>query len=191
MSKIEYLISSTDVSKLKQQAKILKKDSDLTHTEALEIIAKQVGLNNWHQVTEANKPYQTVEQAKENGFIVIYDTKDADEFHDEHNRFISVSETIGLTVCRPELYNNLVNDTDDDEVVFKDKMNAAELEQLYQESYGFYDFKVYTQSSIPHDINAAVKLLSNCCFFPPEVVFLKGRMYDWDEIVTAAGGVTL
>jgi hypothetical protein len=191
MSTIKYLISSTNISKLKQKAKSLKKDSNLTHTQALEVVAKQVGLDNWHQVTEANKPYQDVEKAKENGFIIIYDTKDAEDFYDEQNRFTRVSEDIGLTVCRPELYNGLVNEVDDNDIAFKDKMDNAELEQFYQETYGFYDFKLYTESSIPHDINAAVELLSACCFFQPEVIFLKGRMYNWDEIIKAAGGVTL
>ncbi len=67
------------VTRLKQKAKILTKSSDLTHTQSLEIVAKEFGYDNWNQIAQLNKQSVPFEQMMKNGFVALYDEAIADE----------------------------------------------------------------------------------------------------------------
>jgi len=77
-SNIVYVVPSSLVEQFKQKARKLKRERDITHTEALEAVAHEAGFHHWKHVTEAAASTAPTEQAYLHGLIVAYDSKDAD-----------------------------------------------------------------------------------------------------------------
>lgn len=75
-------IDSSSVSKLKAQAKKLKRAENITHTEALEQVAKKFGFDNWHQVIDGNKIFQETERCLNHGIFAVFNLEDAIEIFD-------------------------------------------------------------------------------------------------------------
>ena len=82
------IISSTDVEKLKQKARKLRKDSGISHHDALDLVAQSAGFNHWHHVSESAKTFKPTEQAYYFGVIIAMDIKDAMDFRDPSGRFV-------------------------------------------------------------------------------------------------------
>ena len=174
---ITKVINSCSVSKLKQKATALKKSSSLSHTEALESVAKRAGFDNWHQVTKANKPMQPIEHVFKHGLIAIYDSKEGENFHDENNLFIRNSDGLAEVACRNLLYTRLIHEEDEETgIEYRHSLDEAGLQELYHDIYGWSEFIVYTAPTPPVDIKSALDLLKPCCFFLPDFIIFKGKL---------------
>jgi hypothetical protein len=65
--------------KWKQQARALKRSADLSHHQALDLVAKANRFDNWHQVVTEAKANRVSEAAYRSGLVVAYEIKDATE----------------------------------------------------------------------------------------------------------------
>lgn len=72
MKELPPLASNIDVSKLKQKARRIKRQFDISHTEALDLVAKQAGFDHWKAVTEAADRYAPLAKALSCGLVVAY-----------------------------------------------------------------------------------------------------------------------
>ncbi len=57
----QILITSSDVEKLKQRARKLKRESGILHREALDQVAKAVRFYHWHHVSDSAKAFEPTE----------------------------------------------------------------------------------------------------------------------------------
>ena len=74
-----YLLSSKTVSMLKQRARDLKRNTNMSHIQALDFVASDIGIGHWKGVTEAAARYKPFEQAMKTGLVVAFDRKDSPE----------------------------------------------------------------------------------------------------------------
>ena len=74
-----YLLSSKTMSMLKQRARDLKRNTSMSHTQALDFVALDIGIEHWKGVTEAVARYKPFEQAMKTGLVVAFDRKDSPE----------------------------------------------------------------------------------------------------------------
>lgn len=72
-------ITAQNVQRLKQKARQLKRESELSHTEALEKVALELGFNHWHHVVKSHENILPAETALKEGYVVAYDFKDGME----------------------------------------------------------------------------------------------------------------
>ena len=76
---IQRIVTSVEVEKFKQEARKLKREQNISHTEALEVIAKRCGFDHWHQVTLCNEPCKASELAISKGIVLAFDWNEAEE----------------------------------------------------------------------------------------------------------------
>ena len=74
-----YLLSSKTVSMLKQRARDLKRNTNMSHIQALDFVASDIGIGHWKWVTEAAARYKPFEQAMKTGLVVAFDRRDSPE----------------------------------------------------------------------------------------------------------------
>ena len=93
MSKITYLIHPKVAARFQEEAKKLKKETGIKHTQALENVAKQHGFDNWKQITHSAKKYKLSLDAYQKGLICLLVS-----FNDEKKR-------VELNAWFPRFYN--------------------------------------------------------------------------------------
>ncbi len=166
------LIASLDVQKLKQRARKLKRESGVTHHEALDQIAKAVGFDHWHHVSESAKAFAPTESAYFFGVIIAMDIKDADGFHDPSGRF--VEDHMVFTLCANDIYAYAREADGDGEVDTDDPEYKRDLEEWGMDIIMNYVFYRYTGIDTPASVEDVVALVRECCFWPPELIWHKG-----------------
>lgn len=176
-------ITSKAVSKLKQLAKELKRNSDLTHQQALEQIAIKHGFDNWHQVTVANQPFKAAEETFKNGIYVLYDASEADGMRDVHG-YMFEQDDLAPHACRPALlkaYKELIDEETGLPLV--QALSEAEFnEDLEDFIDGFVFFKLKTRimstEDLPQTINVINTLVSDWNFWLPRAYIIDGQFVE-------------
>jgi hypothetical protein len=173
------IVTTPDVERLKKHAKILKKEESITHSEALERVAKQVGFDHWHDVTISNKKIRPAEEAFKKGCVIGFDVKDglnifSDDFLIQDNLLEVVGEKHIFKACC-----NTIDPDDSKGRAFKETLSSEELEEYFREDYSFFYFrlsdKVYLQ-------NPTIKMILNFVlsysYFPPMICFIDGKLIN-------------
>ena len=181
---IQKFVTLNTVEKLKQAARKLKREIGITHTEALELTAKQAKFDNWHQITEAAKLISPAEAAYQSGVIIAMDIKDAEDFHDETGEFVKDDHAKDL--CRDDLYRAYVESPDEEDgVPLREKYSASELREEVEEDLENYVFFRYTKDVLPKTIEEVKELVSECSFWQPRFIWFKGSFQDNTNYVTS------
>ena len=69
--------SSDDLQRLKQLACRVKRTRGIQHHEVLEVVARRIRFDNWHQVVGANKALRSAELAIGEGVVIAMEVKEA------------------------------------------------------------------------------------------------------------------
>lgn len=72
-------IHSASVSKLKKLAKLFARENNITHSEALNLVARNAGFEQWHQVSIAAKSTEKALKSLSQGLFALFDVKEADD----------------------------------------------------------------------------------------------------------------
>jgi len=73
-----YIIFSRELHELKRKAKQIKREKKIPHHQAIEIVAKDIGFDNWRQVKEAADACSPAEEAFQSGCVIAVDCKHYD-----------------------------------------------------------------------------------------------------------------
>jgi hypothetical protein len=175
---IPRFLPTADFEKFKQAARHLKRDSEITHHEALEQTALANGFQNWNQVAQLAKETQPSEIAFRSGFIVAYDIKDAldnsnlpnELFHlDNFATFFGDSKLF-------ECYLNSGNEEDEELKSGYEKLSEDELREGFDEGFfGTLFFYRFAGLNLPETVQDAMKLAMKNSFFPPEYLWFRGK----------------
>jgi hypothetical protein len=126
-------IRGKDVERLKQQARKLKREGNLSHTESLDRVAKELGLNDWHYVTQCYQRVKPAEDAFKCGCVLIFDAKEFYEMdlHESDGHFVADS-MLELVVGR-SLYDTFSNFIDEEDGrTYKESMLPEVLAEEYE-----------------------------------------------------------
>lgn len=172
---IVYVVPSSLVEQFKQKARKLKRECDLTHTEALDAVAHEAGFHHWKHVAEAAASTAPTEQAYLHGLIVAYDSKDA---NDGIGAPLVADSKAGY-FCECELRNAIPEWLEPEEgdrpykEIYADSL--AEVIDEVIEEVAFYRFE---GDDIPTSVEDALSVIGPCSFWPPTFMWLRGHYYD-------------
>ncbi|WP_107941256.1 hypothetical protein [Stenotrophobium rhamnosiphilum] len=161
-----YFFPSKAISRFKKRAKLIHRETGKTHNEALEEIARGFGLPNWHHLTLHADASRHCELAFANDLIVAYDLKEAENV--DTALFTENLYLFGL--CRKPLIARF-RDGDEDKW-------EPESETEYERMADEYRLFVRTGGTAPEKLEDAVELVQSSSFFPPEVFWWKGTLYE-------------
>ena len=182
MTKNTYLISAQSLSKLKQRARDIKRSSDLSHTQALDLLAKNMGTGGWKQVSDAAARYRPFENALSGGLIAAYDrseSPDPDRF-DRRMHYWPLGLGAGL-------YQDIINwwadqpaDCEDDSECRPNRevLTEQEIHDACRELYG--EMQVFIIPSLPSDLSldkSLEGLIYQSSFFSPCFIWLRGDFH--------------
>jgi hypothetical protein len=74
---IIHIISSSDLSYLKKQAKLLARQKGVQHAKALDQVAQRLDLPNWKAVMQQHKNCLPTEEVLKSGYVISVDIKDS------------------------------------------------------------------------------------------------------------------
>src|SRR5690554_4471696 len=106
-------LSTQDLDRLKQQARKLKREQQIPHTQALERIAKERGFHHWHHVTECHIASLPTEHAFLKGCILVFESKEGMDV-DTHDGVILNDPLLEL-LMRDSLFEEFGNLIDEDD----------------------------------------------------------------------------
>ncbi|MDP2431808.1 MAG: hypothetical protein Q8O33_07235 [Pseudomonadota bacterium] len=172
----QYIIASADVERLKQKARKLKRDSGISHHDALDQIAKAAGFNHWHHVSESAKAFKPTEQAYYFGVIIAMDVKDAMNFRDPSGRF--KEDPLAYAICADDIYSFIREADDEGEFDTTGQEYKSDLEDWFSDAIMNYLFFRYTGPDVPDSVEDVVTMVRECSFWPPEFIWHKGTFQE-------------
>ena len=178
-----YIITAPDVQKLKQKARKLKRNSELTHTQALDNVAKEIGLPNWKQVTLEHSDTLISEAALKTGVVLAYDAKDALEMP-LNDTLLPRDERLEL-MCLPSLKAKIASmvDPDDPESrLFSETLSEVEFEEHLREVCSFVYFRVAASFDIS-TVKDLISFVQKSNFFLPEFIWHKNTIQSQREFI--------
>lgn len=179
----QYLFSSLAFGKWKQEARALKRSTNVPHHEALEQVAKSRGFEGWHQVVCEAKLNRTSETSYRSGLLVAYDVKDAMDHWIPDESFID--DWRALHFCENDIlawYRR-----GDDEAEGEEKNAVPSDPNEYLEDFrewltNVYLFR-YCGPTVPVTPREVLPLLNERCFFAPMFFWHLGHFIDpWRDL---------
>ncbi|MGH8507083.1 MAG: hypothetical protein ACRETM_14160 [Stenotrophobium sp.] len=161
-----FFIPSKAVSRFKKRAKLLHRETGKPHNEALEEIARKAGLPNWHHLTVHSDASRICELAFANDLIVAFDFKEAENV----DTALFTENPYLFGVCRKSLIARF-RDGDEDEW-------GEESESNYERMADEYLLFVRSGGASPQTLEDAAALVQSSNFFPPEVFWWRGTLYE-------------
>jgi hypothetical protein len=144
---------------LRQEAKALKRELDISHHEALEYVARKKGFLHWHEVTKAVKESSLCQEAFRHGFVFGMDIAEADDRSFEPGLFVQDT----LLAFLAEDY-------------FKKSTDSYFAEYWEDEQH---DHLLFRYSGIPPlSPREAFSLVSDNFFFGPRFFWIKCQFID-------------
>lgn len=168
------IIPTVAFEKLKQKARKLKRQRNIPHTEALEMVAQGISLPNWHQVTLHAQSTQVTEAAFKSGLIVALDIKDAMEYKFDQDGVFAADDRAHY-FCRRDLFEAYKNATDDEGRTLASKYSEEELKEDFIDDLNNYYFYRYAPEKLPDTIDEVYRLCRERCFLLPREIWFKGR----------------
>lgn len=173
MQKVNVIISSAAVQRLKQKAKKLKNSEGIPHHEALDRIAKETGVfQHWHQVTLSASETLPAEKAYTSGLCIAVDIKVYTEQSDfmqspfcEDFRVAHFVEGDIRKLVEEDIYSEIT--ADNIEYLSKEEIN----ELVVIEMQGLVFLRYYGDNQ-PTNLVDVNKLVSKYCLWPPSNIWL-------------------
>ena len=173
------LIHQSTVSRLKQRARRLKRAKDISHLEALEIVANAVGLDNWHQVSEAAKLCQPIQDAYSKGFVLAFDAKEAPDPDDEDSPLLW--EEFAFDLLGSLFFEQYRNQPDEEDLEGRPISEMHDPDDLKQYFNSDWECMYFFRLKDPYQVTTVEQLLSlihKYTFWPPRFIFAKGKLLD-------------
>ncbi|WP_054063680.1 hypothetical protein [Pseudomonas asplenii] len=174
-----FLIPLKAVSLLKQRARNLKRERQIPHHEALEITAKVVGLDSWHQIAEAAEKCRPIEDAFRRGFLLAFDGSEVPDIENDESPV--QWEEHAFELLRDQLFKKYCAQPDEEDPAqrpISQTLDRDDLKRYFQEDWGsLYFFKLCS----PADALSLAQLLplvAKHSFWMPRLVFAKGELID-------------
>ncbi|WP_323142697.1 hypothetical protein [Massilia phyllosphaerae] len=179
----EYIFSSATFGKWKQQARALKRSSQLSHHQALDHVAKAHRFDDWHQVVTEAKLNHVSETAYRSGLVVAYDVKDAMDSWVPDASFVDDSRVYHF--CENDIFAWYRRG--DDEVDGEERNAIPTDPTEYREEFEEWLMNVYlfryTGTCLPPTPAKVLPLLHKRCFFGPMFFWYQGRFIDpWRDL---------
>jgi hypothetical protein len=176
-------VSTRDLQHLKQQARKLKREQQIPHTQALETIAKAVGFHHWHHVTQSHANSLPTERAFLSGCILIFEAKEGMDVNTCDGVFIN--DSFLELLMRDSLYaefGKLIDEDDPEQRSFSETLSQSEFnEDAYDFLNSFMFFRINEQSS-PETVDEVIALISKSVFWMPDYIRLRGELIDTYEL---------
>ena len=167
-------ISTTNLEKLKQQARKLKREQAISHTEALDRVAKSFKFNHWHDVVMANDRTKPTEDALRNGYLLAFDFKESIDVE----KGLLIQDSYAKELIRAELFDIFLstNDPDDPEQrQFNDSLSENEYDEVFRDSWDFVYFRL--NPTFDHkSLDEVFESISKYSFWMPWMVWYKGDL---------------
>ena len=179
----QHVFSSVTFGRWKQQARDLKRSGNLSHHQALELIAKANRFKDWHHVVTEAKLNRISETAFRSGLVVAYDIKDATESWVPDDSFVDDSRA--YVFCQNDVlawYQRGDEEAEGDEkrAIPKDPVEYME---DFEEWFMNVHFFRYVGPSFPATPTKVLPLLDERCFFAPMFFWHGGKFIDpWRDL---------
>ncbi|HEK1826538.1 hypothetical protein [Pseudomonas aeruginosa] len=174
-----FLVSQKSISRLKQRARRIKREKDIPHHEALEITAKAAGFDNWHQVAEAAEKCKLIEDAYLRGFLLGFDPSEVPDTEDDNSPL--KWEPYAFYLLQDRLFKNYASQLDEedpDERAISETLDPKDLKEYFSDDWSsMYFFRLKCPEQVV-TIEQLLSLVSKHSFWPPYIVFFKGRLVD-------------
>jgi hypothetical protein len=178
-----HVFSSATFGKWKQQARALKRSSDLSHHQALDHVAKMNQFDNWHHVVAEAKLNRVSETAYRSGLIVAHDIKDVMDSWVPHDTF--VDDLRVLHFCKADIFTWYRRNDDEAEGEEKDAIptDPTEYREGFDEWLNEVYFFRYCGPTLPATPTKALPVLHERCFFGPMFFWHGGKFIDpWRDL---------
>jgi hypothetical protein len=179
----QYVFSSAVFGKWKQQARALKRSSQLSHHQALDHVAKAHSFDNWHHVVTEAKLNCVSEKAYRSGIVVAYDIKDAMDNWVPDDSFVDDSRVYHF--CENDIFAWYRRGDDEADGQERDTIptDPTDYWEEFQEwLMNVYLFR-YTGTSLPPTPMKVLPLLEERCFFGPMFFWYQGKFIDpWRDL---------
>jgi len=172
-------ITSVVFQKLKQNAKLIKKASNIPHHEALERSAMDIGFNNWHSVCIAYESYKLSKDAYESGAILAVEFKDSIELMGLKNDEITEDAAMIVNIIRDDYYQifiNSINPDDPKERTIKESETKEEINDWFEEHINEIMFFRINKDNISK--KETLKLANKYFLFPPLFIFVNSQYFN-------------
>ena len=180
-------VSSKKVQQLKQSARNLKRDQAIHHTEALELVAREAGFKNWHQITKANSLVLPAELALKSGCIIAIDIKDGLKHHKELTEDGTfIEDTFLAMVCEDSFRKMLATSPNpDDELgrLFHETLTAEDFNEWFWFQLGNHTYFRLNENVSVDSVNDVIKLHDSKLVWhePVFYVWFRGLLYESDK----------
>ncbi|MCG6202945.1 plasmid-related protein [Psychromonas antarctica] len=176
---IPRIVTSVQIEKFKQKAREIKREQNIPHTEALEVIAKRCGFDHWHQVTLCNAPCKASDLAISKGCVLAFDFKEAEEigFDDELLIYDSYLE-LAIKPKMLEIYSNLVDEDDELGHLNKESLSPEELYEYGEEFASDFRYFRLPENLGGSSLKEVLELLKGEVFWKPIYIWLQGTAVD-------------
>lgn len=170
-----YLIPQKAVSVLKQRARRMKRAECIPHHQALELTAKAVGFDHWHQVAAAAEQCKPIEDAYFRGFLPAFDPSGLPDLDDESCPFQWEPYAFDLLKKRLfECYASQIDEEDPDGRPIAETLNPLELQEYFDAEWSGMYFCRLKQPTETATLKQVIALVRRYCFWSPRFIFFKG-----------------
>lgn len=176
------IIKTPDVERLKQRARKLKREKSISHIQALDKVAKDVGFNHWHDVVKSNSLIIPAEKAIADGVVIAFDLKQGMDVDTSDGMLIRDDQLISLVenqLC--EIYSNVIAEHDEQRRKYKDYFNKEDLEQhLLERCWDLMYFRV--APGFVNTLDEAFHLAGKYSFWMPLYIWMNGEICDTEHV---------
>lgn len=175
------VISTQNVERMKQKARKLKREKAITHTQALDEVAKKARFNHWHEVVQANAHFIPAETALAEGCVLAFDTKDGMDIDTSDGVLIEDDLLEMLTQHQLfEIYCNFIDEEDEKRRPYKEIYPDDELRENFVDESTFMFFRL--KDATNKSLKDVLILAREYSFWPPYYIWLKGELFDTSDL---------
>ena len=171
------VISTQNVERMKQKARKLKREKAITHTQALDEVAKKARFDHWHEVVQANAHFIPAETALAEGCVLAFDTKDGMDIDTSDGVLIEDHLLEILTQHQLfEIYSNFIDEEDAQGRPLKEIYPDDELRENFVDESTFMFFRLVDAKD--KSLKDVLTLTRQYSFWPPFYIWLRGELID-------------
>ncbi|MES1930496.1 hypothetical protein SADO_14639 [Salinisphaera dokdonensis CL-ES53] len=169
----------------RREAKLLARADVLSHSKALDALARRDGFKNWSEINFIRRASEAAEQTLAEGFVIAMDVKEALEF--EKSKGFLEDQLMWHLVCLKLVEEYLAEKrASPSPAVFyedpdlKGEWQESDFDQdnAFESIGGNTTVFAYSGRTPVLTPEAASFLLCDICFWRPEQMWFKGQRYD-------------
>jgi hypothetical protein len=176
------IFTSADVEKFKQKARKLKRETGIPHYQALEQVAQDAGLPNWHHITKYAAITSLNETAFRHGIVICMDIKEGWDFRAQEAGFVEDWDVSYF--AENDLRQNYLNSEDDDGILFSESNTPEELAEYFENNDGDSTWMMndmffrFVGTEIPSELEQVLAIVRKYSFWQPYYVWIQGTFHS-------------